>query len=96
MQLKRFFDAGSRVSMLTFSANNEMGARRGKVLKPQGIDLYAANGKTIKPFGIAENIKLQLDGYELEANLVIVDDTMGVEDFLLGRNFQAPIRSWSI
>ena len=47
----------------------------------------AANGKTIKLFGLAEKIKFQLRGYELETNFVVVDDAMGVEDFLLGRNF---------
>ena len=29
----------------------------------------------------------QLDGYELETNFEVVDEALGVEDFLLGRNF---------
>ena len=49
--------------------------------------MYAANGKTIKTFGLAEQIRFQLGGYQLETNFVVVDDAMGVEDFLLGRNF---------
>ena len=59
----------------------------GNTLGPYGIDLYAANGKTIKTFGLAEKVKFQLGGYELETKFVVVDDAMGVEDFLLGKNF---------
>ena len=56
-------------------------------MRPYGVDVYAANGKTIKTFGLAEHVKFQLGGYELETNFVVVDDAMGVEDFLLGRIF---------
>ena len=84
-------DTGSGVSKLTFSAFNRVAAQTGTVLKPFQVDLYAANGKTIKTFGLAEQICFQLGvdtfGYELETNFVVVDDAMGVEDFLLGRNF---------
>ena len=55
------------------------------MLKPYQIDLYAANGKTIKTFGMAERVCFQLGGYELETNSVVVDDAMGVKNFLLGR-----------
>ena len=75
------------MSILTFSAFNRIAAQTGTVLKPYQIDLYAANGKTIKTFGLAEQIHFQLGGYELETNFVVVDDAMGVEDCLLGRNF---------
>ena len=70
-----------------------MAARTGTVLKPYQIDLYAANGKTIKTFGLAEQIRFQLGGYELETNFVVVDDAMGVKDFLLARNF---LRSYQV
>ena len=59
----------------------------GTILKPYRIDLYPANDMTIKTFGLAEQICFQLGGYELETNFVVVDDAMGVEDFLLGCNF---------
>ena len=36
---------------------------------------------------MAERVRFQLGSYELETNFVVVDDAMGVEDFLLGRNF---------
>ena len=85
--LRGLVDTGSGVSILTFSAFNRVAARTGTVLKPYQIDLYAANGKTIKTFGLADQIRFQLGGYELETNFVVVDDAMGVEDFLLGRNF---------
>ena len=32
-----------------------------QTLRPFGIDLYAANGKTIRTFGLAEKVKFQLD-----------------------------------
>ena len=91
--LRGLVDTGSGVSILTFSAFNRVAARTGAFLKPYQIDLYAANEKTIKTFGLAEQIRFQLGGYELETNFVVVDDAMGVEDFLLGRNF---LRSYQV
>ena len=91
--LRGLVDTGSGVSILTFSAFNRVAARTGTVLKPYQVDLYAANGKTIKTYGLAEHIHFQLGGYELETNFVVVDDAMGVEDFLLGRNF---LRSYQV
>ena len=64
----------------------------GTVLHPYGIYLYAANGKTIKTFGLAGNMRFQLGRYDLETNFVVVDDVMGFENFLLGRNFLRPYR----
>ena len=84
--LRGLVDTGSGVSILTFSAFNQVAARTGEVLKPYQVDLYAANGKTIKTFGLAERVRFQLGGYELETNFVVVDDAMGVEDFL--RSYQ--------
>ena len=91
--LRGLVDSGSGVSILTFSAFNRVAAQTGTVLKPYQVDLYAANGKTIKTYGLAERIHFQLGGYELETNFVVVDDAMGVEDFLLGRNF---LRSYQV
>ena len=91
--LRGLVDTGSGVSILTFSAFNRAAARTGTVLKPYQVDLYAANGKTIKTFDLAEQVRFQLGGYELETNFVVVDDAMGVEDFLLGRNF---LRSYQV
>ena len=85
--LRGLVHTSSGVSILTFSAFNRIAAQTGTVLKPYQIDLYAVNGKIIKTFGLAEQIRFQLGGYQLEANFVVVDDAMGVEDFLLGRNF---------
>ena len=70
-----------------FSAFDREAVQTGAVLKLYQIDLHAANGKTIKTFGLAEHVQFQLGGYELETNFVVVDDAMGVEDFLLGLNF---------
>ena len=85
--LRGLVGTGSGVSILTFSAFNRVAAQTGTVLKPYQVDLYAANGKTIKTYGLAERIHFQLGGYELETNFVVVNDAMGVEGFLLGRNF---------
>ena len=52
--LRGLIDTGSGVSILTFSAYNRIAVRTGTLLRPYGIDLYAANGKTIKTFGLAE------------------------------------------
>ena len=88
--LRGLVDTGSGVSILTFSAFNGVAARTGTVLKPYQIDLYGANGKTIKTFGLAEQIRFQLGGYELETNFVVVDDAMhtvhGIKDLLLAQN----------
>ena len=85
--LRGLVDTGSGVSILSFSAFNRIAVQTGAVLRPYKVDLYAANGKTIKTFGIVECVRFQLGGYELQTNFVVVDDAMGVEDFLLGRNF---------
>ena len=62
--LRGLVDTGSGVSILTFSAFNRIAAQTGTVLKPYQIDLYAANGKTIKTFRLAEQIRFQLGGYQ--------------------------------
>ena len=85
--LRGMVDTGSGVSIMSFSAFNRVALRTGVALQPYRIDLYAANGKTIKTLGIAESVRFQLGGYELETNFVVVDDAHGLEDFLLGRNF---------
>ena len=54
---------------MSFSAFNRVALRTGVALQPYRIDLYAANGKTMKTFGIAERVRFQLGGYELETNL---------------------------
>ena len=91
--LRGLVDTGSGVSILTFSAFNRIAVQTGAVLRPYRIDLYAANGKTIETFGMVERVRFQLGGYELQTNFVVVDDAMGVEDFLLGRNF---LRSYQV
>ena len=78
---------GSGVFILTFSTYNRLAVHSGTLLRPYDVDLYAANGKTIKTVGLAENVPFQLGGSELETNFVIVDDAVGVRDSLLGRNF---------
>ena len=80
-------DTGSGVSIMTFSASNRVALQTGVALQPHRMDLYAANGKTMKTFGIAERLRFQLGGYELETNFVVVDDAHGLEDFLVGRKF---------
>ena len=65
--LRGLVDTGSGVSILTFSAFNRIAAQTGTVLKPYQIDLYAANGKTIKTFGLPEQILFQLGGYQLSS-----------------------------
>ena len=55
--LRGLIDTDLGVSILTFSAYNRIAVRTGALLRPYGIDLYAANGKTIETFGLAEKIK---------------------------------------
>ena len=85
--LQGLVDTGSGVSILSFSAFNRIAVQTAAMLRLYQIDLYAANGKTIKTFGMVERVRFQLGGYELQTNFVVVDDTMGVEGFLLGQNF---------
>ena len=86
--LRGLVDTGSGVSILTFSAFNRVAARTGAVLKPYQIDLYAANGKTIKTFGLAEQVRFQLGGYELTqvgdaslTTLVALDSDLVLQPF---------------
>ena len=85
--VRGIIDTGSGVSILTFSTYNKLAVHTGSLMRPYGVGLYAPNGKTIETFGLAEHVKFQLEGYVLETNFVVVDGTLGVEDFLLGRNF---------
>ena len=85
--LRGMVDTGSGVSIMTFSAFNRVALQTDVALQSHRMDLYAANGKTMKTFGIAERLRFQLGGYDLETNFVDVDDAHGLEDFLLGRNF---------
>ena len=55
--LRGLVDTGSGVSILTFSVYNRRAVHAGKTLRPYGIDLYEANGRTIKTFGLAEKVK---------------------------------------
>ena len=64
--LRELVDTASVVSILTFSAFNRVAIQTGAVLKPYRVDLYAVNGKTIRTFGLAERVRFQLGGYELE------------------------------
>ena len=80
-------DTGSVVSFLTFSAFKRIAVHTGAALRPYRIDLCAAKGKTIRTFGMVERVRFQLGGYELQTNFVVVDDLMGVEDFLMSRKF---------
>ena len=72
---------------MTFSAFNCVSLKTNVPLQPHRNDLCAANGRTTKSFGITERVLFQLGGYELETNFVVVDDALGLEDFLVGRNF---------
>ena len=78
---------GSGVSIITFSAFNRVSLHTNVALQPHRIDLYVANGRTMKTFGIADRVRFQLGRYELKTKFVVVDDALGLEHFLLGRNF---------
>ena len=80
-------DTGSGESIITFSAFNCVVLQTDIALQFRRIDSYGANGRTIKTFEIAERVRLQLGGYEIETNFVFVDDAHGLEDFLLCPNF---------
>ena len=86
--LRGMVNTGSGVSVMTFSAFNCVALQTSVALQPHRIDLYAANGKTIKTFGIADHLRFQLSGYQLETNFVVVHDAHGLKDFLLGTKFQ--------
>ena len=79
-------DTGSGFSIMTFLAFNRVALQTGVALQPHRIDLYAANGRTIKS-GDGKLGGYELGGYELETNFVLVEDVLGLEDFLLGRSF---------
>ena len=80
-------DTGSGVSIMTLSVFNRVSLQTNVALQPHRNDLYAANGRTIKTFGIAECVRFQLGGCELGTKFVVVDDALGLEDFLLDQNF---------
>ena len=80
-------DTGSGVSILSLKAYQKIASSHALSLLPHGIQLYAANGQTINPIGLAENANFQLGGHTLKTNFIVIADHLGAEDFLLGRNF---------
>ena len=80
-------DTGSGVSILSLNAYKKISSQHELSLSPYGIELFAANGKSITIVGIAEDVNFQLGGHTLKTNFVVIADHIGSEDFLLGRNF---------
>ena len=78
---------GSGVSILSLNAYQKIKSALALSLLPYDIQPYAANGKTINTIGISENVNFQLGGHTLKTNFIVIADHLGVEDFLLGRNF---------
>ena len=85
--LRRLVDTGSGGSISSFQAYTAIALNSTYSIKPYDVQLYAANGSTLQTYGIVENVQFQLAGYDLSTNFVIVDDKMGIDGFLLGRNF---------
>ena len=48
--LRWLIESGSGVSILTFSTYNRLALHTGTLMRPFGVDLYAANEKTSKTF----------------------------------------------
>ena len=80
-------DTGSGLSFLSFKVYQKLAAANGLILQPFETPIYAANNGIIRTIGVAENIKFQLGGHELQTTFVVLADNVGGEDFLLGRNF---------
>ena len=74
--LRVLVDTGSGVSILTSSAFNKIAVQTGAVLCPYRDELYAANGKTIRTYGMVKPVRFQLGGYELTTNFVVLNDAM--------------------
>ena len=53
-------------------------------LWPYDTQRYAANGKTTKTVGMAEDVSFQLGGHTLKTNFIVIADNLSAEAFLLG------------
>ena len=80
-------DTGSGVSILSLNAYQKIASAHALSLLPYDIQLYVANGKTIKTIGIAENVSFLLGGHTLKTNIIVIVDHLETEDSLLGGNF---------
>ena len=85
--LSGMIDTGSGLSLLSFKAYQKLAAANGLILQQFETPTYAANNGIIRTIGVAENIKFQLGGHELQTTFIVLTDDAGGEDFLLGRNF---------
>ena len=65
--LQGLVSTGYEVSISTFSTFHRVAVKTGVMLRLYRNDPYAANGKTIKTFGIVERVLFQLGGKELES-----------------------------
>ena len=80
-------DTGSGVSFLSLSAYQKTWSPHALSLMSYDFELYAAIGKSINTVGIAADKSFQRGGHTLKTNFVVIADSIGSEDFLLGRNF---------
>ena len=81
-------DTNSGASLLSFKAYQKLAAAaNGWILKPYETRIYGANNGIIPTVGLAENIRFQLGGHELQTTFIVLTDDAGGDDFLLGRNF---------
>ena len=78
---------GSGVSLISLSAFQKIANPHALSIQPLEGHLYATNGKSINPIGIAEDDSLLLGRCTLKTNFVVPADHTGAENFLHERNF---------
>ena len=86
MTLKGLIDTGAGPSLMSISAWKRIAENDRYPIKNAAIHLIAANGQELKTYGIVEDVRFLLAGYELRANFILMEDSPG-DDFILGRTF---------
>ena len=84
--MKGLVDTGAGPSLMSLTAWKKIARFDTYPIKNADIHLIAANGQELKTYGIVEDVKFLLAGYELRANFILMEDSPG-DDFILGRTF---------
>ena len=101
VKLRGLLDTGAGLSLMALDAWKRISTQDRYPIRNLPIQLVAANGLSVRTYGIVEDVELILAGYRLKANFILID-TVDDQDFILGRTFMkkydilVDLRKWKL
>ena len=84
--MKGLVDTGAGLTLMSLTAWKKIARFDTYPIKNADIHLIAANCQELKTYGIVEDPKFPLAGYEMKANFILMKDSPG-DDFILAERF---------